>query len=613
MTVILILSACSNLSGEPDIARTIEPPTPLPNDIFPPTTPPDLALGRQVFLENCTACHGINGEGDGEFVVSGQITDPGNFRLADANAGQTPLQWYTTITNGNLANLMPPWREEMRNGVLQGLPENERWAVAMYTYTLSYTQDQVISGQAVLAANPTVSDVLASVSNDPAQISNVTDGALRTLIRDANADLSDADVRSAQMAARLSTTQNTDAIFLDNNAIQPEATEEAGVESTPEVSITADRTGTVSGVVTNGTAGSDVPAGTPIIVTVFDQDFNIARFNAVTTDGGNYSVPDIPFSADLFYVTEVDYRERQFYNNYDSSQFTDEVSEIDIPVTIYELTEDPDVITIVGDVMQIRPVANTLEVLHIIRFQNSSDRAFTSQTALDDGRFASLLVSLPIGSIVLGFDSDQRYSVIEEDYSFVDSALVLPGDQHFTTVTYLIPYENDAIIEYPVNYRMEGASRILVNSDEMTLTGDDYESLGDQQIGENTYHVYGADLNLQPSDSVRFEVSGGGTPIGTSADRSVVTADNLAPIIAIIAVGLIILGIGIFFMNRRAPKVPVATKRDNKDRMIDALVRQIAELDAEHEAGQINHDLYHSRRKQLKARLAELMDSEGTG
>jgi hypothetical protein len=38
------------------------------------------------------------------------------------------------------------------------------------------------------------------------------------------------------------------------------------------------------------------------------------------------------------------------------------------------------------------------------------------------------------------------------------------------------------------------------------------------------------------------------------------------------------------------------------------VVRQIAELDAEHEAGHINHDVYQRRRTQLKARLAELID-----
>jgi hypothetical protein len=42
--------------------------------------------------------------------------------------------------------------------------------------------------------------------------------------------------------------------------------------------------------------------------------------------------------------------------------------------------------------------------------------------------------------------------------------------------------------------------------------------------------------------------------------------------------------------------------------LIDGLIRQIAELDTQHDAGQINHDLYQQQRAILKARLTELMN-----
>jgi len=47
----------------------------------------------------------------------------------------------------------------------------------------------------------------------------------------------------------------------------------------------------------------------------------------------------------------------------------------------------------------------------------------------------------------------------------------------------------------------------------------------------------------------------------------------------------------------------------NTDQVINGLVKQIAELDSQHEQGQINHDLYQRRRSALKARLAQLMDN----
>jgi hypothetical protein len=42
--------------------------------------------------------------------------------------------------------------------------------------------------------------------------------------------------------------------------------------------------------------------------------------------------------------------------------------------------------------------------------------------------------------------------------------------------------------------------------------------------------------------------------------------------------------------------------------VIDILVRQIAELDAEHEAGRIDDDSHERQRAALKARLTALME-----
>ena len=42
---------------------------------------------------------------------------------------------------------------------------------------------------------------------------------------------------------------------------------------------------------------------------------------------------------------------------------------------------------------------------------------------------------------------------------------------------------------------------------------------------------------------------------------------------------------------------------------IDALVSELARLEEGHDQGRINHDLYHHRRRELKAKLARLMEA----
>lgn len=134
--VVLILAACTNLSGEPRIVSTIPPATPAPPTQTPPPevgfplTTPDLANGARIYADNCAACHGAAGRGDGpvaretQGMIPGDFTDPASARL------QTPHEWYRTITRGRIENLMPPW--------LNALTEQERWDVALYTYTLHY-------------------------------------------------------------------------------------------------------------------------------------------------------------------------------------------------------------------------------------------------------------------------------------------------------------------------------------------------------------------------------------------------------------------------------------------------------------------------------------------
>jgi hypothetical protein len=73
---------------------------------------------------------------------------------------------------------------------------------------------------------------------------------------------------------------------------------------------------------------------------------------------------------------------------------------------------------------------------------------------------------------------------------------------------------------------------------------------------------------------------------------------------------LIALGVAYALTRRRARSAPPADVQVDKNRLIDALTRQIAELDDSHDRGQINHDVYQRQRQQLKARLAELMGED---
>jgi mono/diheme cytochrome c family protein len=140
----IFCAACTTLGGEPRIVATVPPltetPSPAP-DRGEPASAPDLANGARIYAENCAACHGETGQGDGPVALDTEGMAPRDFTDPARAREQTPHEWFRTITNGNIEKLMPPWRNV--------LTEQERWDVALYTYTLHYDAEAVAIGERV--------------------------------------------------------------------------------------------------------------------------------------------------------------------------------------------------------------------------------------------------------------------------------------------------------------------------------------------------------------------------------------------------------------------------------------------------------------------------------
>lgn len=370
--------------------------------------------------------------------------------------------------------------------------------------------------------------------------------------------------------------------------------------------------GRVTGRVINGTAGTPPLEPLPVTLSSVQRDFapeSVLNVQGSTDDAGDFAFDAVEIAADRVYFVVVRYRERNF-----SSQPVNGTPSgtLDIPVTVYELTEDPAVIRLTETLLRVSPIPDGLSVLQSFTFENTSDRLFTSSASAGPGRFASVAVNLPVGALVTGFDNEARYvDLTNPDLTalnepiVVDTLPVTPGSQHRIVLSYLLPYNQGAVVEFPVNYVVEGSVRVEIDNAAFRLNSDQITHSGTETIENTTYEVYTGTLALPPRQAIRFEISG---QLGTSGDRSLVTSDNLLPIfLAMVALvgGLIVL---LVVLQRRGSVVTVT-----KDQLITGLVRQISELDAQHERGEINHDLYQQRRATLKAQLALLMEGEERG
>ena len=94
--------------------------------IFPLTTP-DINLGRELFKENCVACHGSNGAGNGP------AADTLNPKPRDLTAPAyldfiTPFHLYQALTLGVSGTAMPSFGEAFST--------EQSWSIAFYLMTL---------------------------------------------------------------------------------------------------------------------------------------------------------------------------------------------------------------------------------------------------------------------------------------------------------------------------------------------------------------------------------------------------------------------------------------------------------------------------------------------
>ena len=140
-----LLSACSftlaaDITPPPDYVS----PTPMPTlGALVPAAAPDIQQGAAIYAQNCAACHGTTGLGDGPQSMQLAVTVPG-LGLAEVARASSPAAWFKMVTQGNLDRFMPPF--------VGALTDQQRWDVVAYALTLHTSADQVSQGKQLFDA-----------------------------------------------------------------------------------------------------------------------------------------------------------------------------------------------------------------------------------------------------------------------------------------------------------------------------------------------------------------------------------------------------------------------------------------------------------------------------
>ena len=142
---LLVCGACSRSTPPPpassgpqpidEAATEAKPPRDaavpsVPQEPRPETTAELVGLGKKLYGDNCSVCHGDNGKGDGKAAYL-LLPRPRDFSEGKFNRKNTPPQnlpgdedLFQTVSDGLLGSSMPPWKDY--------LTEKERWATVDY-------------------------------------------------------------------------------------------------------------------------------------------------------------------------------------------------------------------------------------------------------------------------------------------------------------------------------------------------------------------------------------------------------------------------------------------------------------------------------------------------
>jgi len=363
----------------------------------------------------------------------------------------------------------------------------------------------------------------------------------------------------------------------------------------------------IGGNVIQMTSGASIPNGLEITLTTYDAS-NIPvgeKSVAVGTDGA-FEFTDFPKTEGYRYELQTLHG-----NLLQTVKVEDALDPTGIGMRIYETTPSLDGISATSHVTIIPRVDGKdrlMGVLELVEISNGGDRTFIPDldNPAPDGIPQLLRFSLPAGYEQLTVDADlPNGNVLEIGTGFAMSNAVPPGDFRIL-YSYEIEYDGSSMLfDRSLGYDVF-EYRILMPPAYGNVAADGFEVIGDELLGDTNYRVFQRDALLS-TDRLQLNFTDLPEPSGLQSFQNFVGGSAWATIgTPAIAAGAmaILLGYVFFYRNRNRPAYAVGGLRREE------LVEQIAELDAVHDAGDIDDEAYAKERMGLFDRAIDAPDSD---
>ncbi len=552
---------------------------------------PSARRGRFLYQQNCAPCHGDLGKGDGP-VAAQAAFKPTDFTAPTWWPGKTPQQLFDITKEGRVERQMPPWKNRMTDA--------EIWDTVFFVWSLHTSAEEYNTGEQIYAAR------CASC--------HAKDGKGSTGISDLTSLAVTASRSQQDWDQVLAAGKDGHPIFsdLDENGRAAVLEYARAFSYRSPYAKTLPGKGVITGLVTNGTPGGGSVAGLTVTLHSFEGGAEGESKTTVTDDQGHFRFEGVNTEPDLSYAVVVNYKDLPYAS--DILAFPDEVTELSLPVEVYETTEDGSGVHIERAHFIIDFEQNNLLIGELYFFSNDKDRTFIG-TKDEAGRTVVLRFTLPQGATNLDIDGGtlgDRF--IQTANGFADTLPLPPGQgSRQILFRYNLPYSTPSLrLLREINYDVANVN-LLVADRGAEVTSPQASLQGTRGTQDTTYLNY-VGSNLRAGQFL--ELNFARLPREGSSVSTAITNSSTALAIGLGAGTLLMAGLLIYSLVLRKPSPVLSTASGSsvivsvgsKDMVAQRrrLVAAIARLDDEYEAGKVEEEAYQRRRAKLKAQLLEI-------
>ncbi len=601
-----------------------------------PLVAPNPASGAPIYAEKCSPCHGDLGMGDG--AQGAQLPNPvPAIGRVDKARTAVPSSWYSMVTNGNLERFMPPFAS---------LSEGQRWDVIAYVLSLSTSEEQLAQGEALYQDNcaachgaegrgdgPGAANLPASPTNFlnqelmASRSANDLFESVQTGVGDAMPAYGDqltedeiwslaAYIRQMGFATSPATEVGSVPESPSEGSTVPE-TGQTGEQSVPENPATGEKPaigkGIVSGQVINASGGA-IPGDVSIMLNGFDHMQLVYTATTNANSNGTYLFEGVDFTPERVYVVSTDFGGATYGS--DVAIVEPGKGEIDLPLTIYDATQDTSELTV--DRLHVFfdfSRENVVQVVQLYVISNPSEKTVVSST--ENGGVVEF--TLPEGATNLQFQDGQLGDrFLQSPQGFLDTAPVRPGQgQYQVMYAFDIPYDRKADLIQEFTLPID-AMIVMTPADGVKLRSDFLQDTGSRDVQGETYEMYTGD-SLPAGRKLEYTLSGLPGDAGMLGFMSSSTSGT-SLVVGLAALGLVLVGAGVWLYRRNARDLePLGAPEDFAEQAGEAvdqvyddpetIMDAIIALDDLYAAGEIPEDAYLQRRSVLKELLKESSES----